>query len=229
MQVSSERQQPRDRSEHYVPALGFERLTRFYDPLIRATLREATFKTALIQQSDIQPGSQVLDLGCGTGTLTLMIKKSQPKANVCGLDGDTKVIAIAQEKANMAGVEVRWDQAMSYSLPYPDQSFDRVLSSLMFHHLTYDQKIRTFQEILRVLKPGGELHVADWGKAKNLAMRTAFLVVQFFDGFETTEDNVRGKLPSLLEKGGFKDVRVTHTFSTVLGSLSLYKCVKPGV
>jgi ubiquinone/menaquinone biosynthesis C-methylase UbiE len=86
---------------------------------------------------------------------------------------------------------------MAFELPYPDASFDRVISSLLFHHLTRENKERTLREVFRVLRPGEELHVADWGKAQNWPMRVAFLLVQMLDGFETTADNVNGLLPEL--------------------------------
>ena len=83
----------------YIPALRFDRLTAFYDPLIRWTLREATFKTRLIRQAHLEEGHRVLDLGCGTGTLTLMIKAAHPEADVVGLDVDPKVLKRAEAKA----------------------------------------------------------------------------------------------------------------------------------
>ncbi|TMB47435.1 MAG: methyltransferase domain-containing protein [Deltaproteobacteria bacterium] len=82
----------------YVPALGFDWLTRFYDPVLRATVREETFKRRLIEQARIQAAHDVLDLGCGTATLTIMVKQTCPAARVVGLDGDPKVLAIAREK-----------------------------------------------------------------------------------------------------------------------------------
>ena len=75
-----------DRS--YVPALGFDWLTRFYDPLLALTLREKTLKGRLIDQAGIAAGHDVLDVGCGTGTLAILAKTRQPRARVVGLDGD---------------------------------------------------------------------------------------------------------------------------------------------
>ena len=75
-------------SDRYIPALGFAWLTSFYDPVVRWTTREATFKTLLVEQADIRAGHRVLDLGCGTGTLTMMLKRRQPAAAIVGIDGD---------------------------------------------------------------------------------------------------------------------------------------------
>lgn len=210
----------------YIPALKYEWLTPLYDPLIRWTLRESTFKRQLVKQAGIERGHRVLDLGCGTGTLALLIKSHHPKADVFGLDADPKVLEVARAKAAKGGLNVRFDHGMAFELPYPDMSFDRVISSLLFHHLTRENKERTLKEVFRVLRRGGELHVADWGKAQNRLMRTAFLLVQMLDGFETTADNVSGLLPELFRAAGFEDVREPARYMTIVGTLCLYSARK---
>jgi ubiquinone/menaquinone biosynthesis C-methylase UbiE len=116
---------------------------------------------------------------------------------------------------------------MSFALPYPDGYFDRVLSSLLFHHLTLENKSRTLSEVFRVLKHGGEFHLADWGKPQNVVMRTGFLLVQAIDGFKTTADNARGLLPELIRQAGFQAVEETGRYQTTTGTLSLHKAQKP--
>lgn len=216
----------RNRAE-YIPALGFQWLTCFYDPVIRWTVRESTFKARLLQQARIERGHRVLDLGCGTGTLTILIKSHHPRAQVIGLDADPKVLEIARSKAARAGLDITLDHGMAFELPYPDHFFDRVVSSLLFHHLTREKKERTSKEIFRVLRLGGELHIADWGKPQNWLMRVAFLWVQLLDGFETTADNVHGWLPELFRAAGFEGVQETARYATIVGTLSLYRARKP--
>ena len=213
--------------DKYIPALRYDWLTPLYDPLIRWTLREFTFKRGLLKQAGIERGYQVLDLGCGTGTLALLIKSYHPKADVFGFDADPKVLEVARAKAAKAGLNIRLDHGMAFELPYPDASFDRVISSLLFHHLTRGNKERTLKEIFRVLRRGGELHVADWGKAQNKLMRTAFLFVQMLDGFETTADNVSGLLPELFRAAGFEGIQEPTRYMTIVGTLSLYRARKP--
>ena len=88
--------------------------------------------------------------------MTILIKQLHPEVNVIGLDGDPEVLEIARSKAVLKNVNITLSFGMAFELPYPDQSFDRVLSSLMFHHLTSENKQGTLKEIFRVLKPGGE-------------------------------------------------------------------------
>lgn len=204
----------------YIPALGYDALTRFYDPLIRWFLREATFKDALIAQAQIATRHRVLDVGCGTGTLTLMAKRAAPTAEVVGIDGDPKILAIAREKAGHTAVQ--FDEGLATALPHPDASFDRVLTSLVLHHLTTADKERSFAEMLRVLRPGGELHIADWAKPVGIVARSAFRVVQLLDG-PTTRDNVEGRLPGMVAAAGFVEVVETRTFQTIGGTLGLLR------
>ena len=216
----------RERAGRYVPALGFRWLTPVYDLAIRATTRERLFKAALLEQAGVQPGHRVLDLACGTGTLAIRLKQRCPKAEVTALDGDPDVLAIASRKAAAAGADVRFHLGLSFGLPYADGTFDRVLSSLFFHHLSWNDKVRTAREAHRVLRPGGELHVADWGSAKGRASRAAFLLVQLLDGFENTRDNVEGRLPEVFERAGFVRVAQSRAFATPLGTMALYRSAK---
>lgn len=212
--------------QRYIPALAYRPLTVIYDPAVRITTRESTFKAALLRQAGLQPGDQVLDLGCGTATLTIAAKQLQPEAVLTGLDGDPAILLRARNKAARAGVNIHFDEALSHRMPYADASFDAVLSSLFFHHLGRDSKIATLREIRRVLKPQGSLHIADWGKAANPLMRALFYGIQMLDGFPTTADNVAGRLPDFMRECGFREVEETCRFATMFGTLSLYRAVR---
>jgi len=212
------------KSDKYFPALGHKRLTRLYDPLLRVFANEETFKRRLIEQARIQSGQRVLDLGCGTATLTIMIKQAQPGAEVVGIDGDPQVLDIGRAKAVMAGVDIALDHGMAFQLPYPDQSIDRVLSSLVMHHLTTENKRRAVQEVFRVLRPGGALHIADFGKPHNLYTRLVSVLTQ---RLERAADNVQGRLPAMFHEVGFEPVEETVRYTTIFGTLALYGAGKP--
>jgi ubiquinone/menaquinone biosynthesis C-methylase UbiE len=145
----------------YLPAAGLDIFLPLYDPLVKLPGADRARKK-LFEQASVQPYQRVLDIGCGTGTFAVAIKRWMPGVEVIGLDPDPKALARSRRKADRAGVSIRFDQGFARSLPYADAYFDRVFSSLMFHHLPHDTKLTTMREVRRVLKPGGSLHLLDF-------------------------------------------------------------------
>ena len=207
----------------YIPPLRYRWLTRLYDPVVRWTTRENTFKQALLAQLASGQPRRVLDLGCGTGTLAIAISDAMPDTAIAGLDADDDALSIAADKGRRASATIDLRQGFSDALPFDDGCFDCVASSLFFHHLTREAKIATLREVRRVLAPDGVLHVADWGKPSNVLMRAFFLLVQLLDGFETTRDSVTGMLPELMRTAGFREVVETAAYATPLGTIRLYR------
>src|ERR1043166_9709684 len=212
--------------DHFVSALSHYLLTPLYDSVIRWTMPELRIKREMVRQLRIRTGHRVLDLGCGTATLTLLAKKTHPNASVVGLDGDAKILAIASKKAKEAGLEISLDEGMAFHLPFADASYDRVMSSLVFHHMTRVNKTKTLLEAYRVLRAGGELHIADYGKPQNLLMAIASLPGRLLDG-KTSADNVKGLLPEFIRQAGFLEVYESARFSSAFGTVSLYSGRKP--
>lgn len=210
-----------DAEAAFVPAAGLHWLTPIYDPLVALTCREATVKRGLVAAAGLLPGHRVLDLGCGTGTLALRVKRACPGAAVTGFDADPRMLRVAAAKAGRRGLVVSFGQGFAQTLPYPDGSFDRVVSSLFFHHLSPRAKADALGEALRVLAPGGELHVADWGRPAGQLMRLLFVVVRLLDGFTNTADHAGGRLPEIIAGAGFAAVRVGERFDTVFGTMEL--------
>lgn len=214
----------------FVPAAGVHWLTRFYDPAVGLLTRERTWRPRLVNQIAPRPGERILDLGCETGTLTVMLQQACPEAEVIGLDIDRDALRVARAKANAAGTRIsfwhgRADDPSTVPM-FRFASFDKVVSALLFHHLTTEQKLRALTHTRNLLRAGGEMHVADWGKPANQMMRILFYPVQILDGYTNTSDNVQGRLPEYMREVGFSDVTETHREGTLLGTLSFYRGVR---
>jgi ubiquinone/menaquinone biosynthesis C-methylase UbiE len=211
--------------DEYIPALGVDWLTPLYDPVLKWVMQEDRFKRDLVQRAALQPGQRVLDLGCGTATLTLMLKQVQPDALLVGLDGDSQVLAIANAKKTYTGVEVSLTQGLGFELPYPDGAFDRVVTSLVMHHLTRPHKLGALAESFRVLCSGGELYVVDFGQPHTPLAATIGQIVR---RFEQVADNIDGLLPEYMHSVGFDPVETCAHYMTAVGTLTLLRGYKPG-
>ena len=213
-----------DEPRHFIPAAGCDFLLPLYDPLMWILGGDA-LERPLIERAALEAGLRVLDIGCGTGSLTLLLKRLHPEVAVVGLDPDPKALAIAKRKARRAGLAIQLDQGFSDRLPYPDASFDRVFSSLMFHHLQADEKSATLREVRRVLKPAGSLHLLDFGPPRSRFSRA---LVHVLHRVEHLRDNLEDRIPSLLGQAGFAHPEEVGHRGTLVGSLSYYRALQPG-
>lgn len=208
---------------NYIPALKFQILTPAYDLFLRLVMNEARVKSRLVAQLNPKNNERVLDFGCGTGTLTLMIKKAGPGCVVYGIDIDPLVLEIAEKKARREGVDLRLIKYNGITLPFDDGSLDKVVSSLMVHHLSNEDKTRLFRELFRVLKKGGEYHILDFGIQRSLYAR---LVTSALSHFEPIEENLKGKIPEYLRSSGFENIKEVNHENTLFGTLSFYRSEK---
>jgi ubiquinone/menaquinone biosynthesis C-methylase UbiE len=139
-----------------------------YDLLVWLLLlgRERAFRDRLVRLARLEPGQSVLDIGCGSGGLAIAAKRRVgPSGSVDGIDASLEMIDRARKKASKAGVDVTFSNGIVEGLPFPDEHFDAVLSTMMLHHLPRAAHTQCIQEIRRVLKPGGSVLVVDFGKA----------------------------------------------------------------
>ncbi|NLY94671.1 MAG: class I SAM-dependent methyltransferase [Myxococcales bacterium] len=217
-------QDEKQRERAFVPALS--RFGALYDPVVALTCREGIFRPRIIEQLNLRPGLRVLDLGCGTGTLAVAIAKAEPGVSVVAVDADESALRRARRKAEEAGVFIEWVRAFADETGLPCESFDRVVSTLFFHHLSPEDKWKTLEQARCLLKMGGELHILDWGRPTTVLHRLGFLGIQLVDGFENTQDHVAGNLTSLVRTAGFSDVESLGSLDTMWGTLDFIKAVR---
>ncbi|HEX6552945.1 MAG TPA: methyltransferase domain-containing protein [Ktedonobacteraceae bacterium] len=169
----------------------------FHDTFsFRGKWRELRQRTA--NMARIQPGDAVLDVGCGTGTLAIEVARRVGRAGrVAGVDPGTQQIARARSKAARRHLPIEFQIGVIEQLPFPDQTFDVVLSTLMMHHLPPTLKRQGLAEIARVLKPGGRLVIADFTPKKERKGQAA----RFHAGGSSMQD-----LAALVKDAGFEDV-----------------------
>jgi ubiquinone/menaquinone biosynthesis C-methylase UbiE len=211
-------------SPRYVPALGHDLLTGLYDPVVRWTTREAQFKDAMLQASELRSGDRVLDVACGTGTLAIAAARAGP-VDVCALDGDPRVLGIARSKAARDGVSISWQLGDARRLPYAGARFDCVFNSLFLHHLEPADKLRALAEMRRVLRPGGRLVLADWDRPRTAFARASFLAVRVLDGFRVTAGHAQGKVAEWIRDAGFAPPEEVAAFDTFWGTLRIHRAL----
>ena len=171
----------------------------------------------VIELANIKPGDQVLDVACGTGSLTLTAQRYVgPSGKVYGIDASPEMIEVAKKKASRSGLPVIFDLGLLEQLAFPAAAFDVVISRLAIHHLPDDLKHRGFAEILRVLKPGGRLLIADFSPPTNPVLKHGMSVLF---GHRMMQSNI-GSLPSMLKSAGFVGITSGPTRSAFLAFIS---------
>ena len=200
---------------NFLPAAGHDLFLPLYDPLV-SLLGGDRARVDLINQAKIEPNHHVLDIGCGTGTLVMLLKQRCPGVSVAGLDPDPKALRRAKTKASRAAVSVQFDEGFADQLPYNNGSFDRVFSSFMFHHLEEQDREGTLSEVMRVLKPGGSFHLLDFAGHDN-GSRGHFSGL--IHSSNRLKDNSEGRILQLMKHAGFIKANKIKDGSMLFGLL----------
>lgn len=203
----------------FIPAAGRDWMLRFYDPFTRLLGAHAAHRL-LIEQARIQPHHRVLEIGCGTGNLTILVKTLFPANEVVGLDPDSKALERAQRKAEQRRLAIQFDLGFADNLPYPDESFDLVFSAFMFHHLNSDERRATLHEVHRVLKAGGALHLLDFGGAHE---PSGGLLPHLTQRGAHVHSNSRDATLNFMRECRFIDAIQVAQQSTLLGRVCFYR------
>lgn len=179
--------------------ISLDGVSKYYDFMTPA--ERSRFRQKQIKLCGIRSGEKVLDVGCGTGALTILAKIAVGEAGeAAGIDIAARMISRAQQKAGKVGLDIDFRVASVDDLPYPYDYFDLVTSSLMFHHLPVEIKEKGLREIHRVLKPEGRFFLCDFLTPHPL---TATLMLLLFVWMRSTRYQLFGKLPALIRKCGF--------------------------
>ncbi len=172
----------------------------------------------IIEMARVKQGDQVLDVGCGSGNLTLTAKKYVgASGSVYGIDASPEMIEVARKKAQRSRATAVFEVGLIENITYPDAIFDVVVSRLVMHHLPDELKRRGVAEIFRVLKPGGLLFLADFKPPTNPIL--AHIASALVGHKMMMESNVQGIAPMLTE-AGFGNVASGPTRSPFLAFVS---------
>jgi ubiquinone/menaquinone biosynthesis C-methylase UbiE len=200
----------------YLPAAGLDVLLPLYDPMVRLLGADGA-RRKLFEQAGALPQHHLLDIGCGTGTLAVAIKGWLPGAQVAGLDPDPRALARARRKARNAGVAIAFVQGFADDLPYPEASFDRVFSSLMFHHLPFGTKLPALREVRRVLKPGGSLHLLDFEQEGPHSHNP---LAHWLHSSKHMQGNQSEQILGWMREAGFADARLVARQQRIFGKIA---------
>lgn len=212
----------------FVPALGFAGLTPLYDAALAIATREQVWRPALAEQVAPRSGETIIDVGCGTGTLAIMLKRREPDARVVGIDPDPEALTIAERKATREGLAIEWRQgfAREAAAVLGPGVADKAVSSLVFHQVPMLEKKAGVTAMFDAVRPGGEVHIADYARQSG-ASGLLFTVIELLDGFANTRPNADGAIEELLSSATGFPVQAWRVVPTATGAISLFACSRP--
>lgn len=209
----------------FTPAAGRFAPSSVYDLGVAVLTREAIWRPKLVEILALAPGDRVLDVGCGTGSLAVLLKQRHPDIEIVGLDPDPASLAIAKAKADAAGVHIEWRQGYASDAAEAGL-FDKVVSSLVFHQVPVPGKRAGIEAMFAATKADGAVCIADYAQQSRPLMRTAFHFIQMIDGKPDTQPNADGFLETELAKHSGKPIKSAFAIDTPTGTISIFHEMK---
>ena len=206
----------------FTPAAGRFAPSSVYDLGVAILTREAVWRPKLVEILALAPGDRILDVGCGTGSLAILLKARHPDVEIFGLDPDPASLSIAKAKADAAGVNIEWRQGFASDAANAGV-FDKLVSSLVFHQVPLSGKRAGIEAMYAATKAGGTVCIADYARQSRPLMRTAFRFIQLIDGKADTQPNADGFLETELSKHSGKPVMPVFAIDTPTGTISIFR------
>lgn len=211
---------------NYIPALKYNVLTTVYDVFVSLTLPENKIRNTIAQLAASNNPNSILEYGVGTASNCILLKNQLPDSSIVGIDVDEKILSIAKKKLDKLNHKIPLINYDGNKIPFNDESFDLVLASFVFYHLHPQQKLNAIQEMHRVLKPGGQLIYADWGKPEGLYSKMAFGLLCLVEKPLNTDAHKTGSYHTIIGNAGFTKSRIIKKYHTLFGTLEVAETTK---
>ncbi len=205
-------------SKKYISALSFDFLNGYYDRVIKIVMPNE-FRQIFVQQTNPFAYEIILDFGIGTSEIPILFKKEMPTLKIIGIDVDLKVLRIAEKKIKKENLNIQLLEYDGKVFPYLNTYFDKVVSCLGSHHLSLSQKQIALDEIFRVSKTDGKIHIADWGLERNKTKAKLLNFLKYFKVLKYIVEHGKRRFPACITRAGFKNLIETHYLKTGTGTL----------
>lgn len=192
----------------YIPPMHIGFLTPLYDLGCGLIGLGRRFRSAVIDRLGIKGTERVLDAGCGTGALLMVLKERSPSISAEGLDPDEKALAIAKRKSGRKGLDIKWRHGFMEEMPFDEGSFDIVVSTLAFHHVDPEKKLQALRECSRVLRLTGRIVLVDISPDETgFIGRLVYRVLSLFEHLSRS-----GEIVAMMKEAGFSEIRETGSY-----------------
>ena len=207
----------------FIPALGKAGGVEDYDRAVKFWTREKAWRPAFASAIAPREQDRILDVGCGTGSLILLLLSACPKAAYVGLDPDETILDLAKAKLLGQPTSIAFVRGFARDAANDGREgqFDKAISSLLFHQIPLTEKRAGIAAMARAVRLGGEVHIADYGRQQGLVARTLFRVIQAIDGHVTTQPNADGIMDTLFAEAGLT-IFAQRSFLTPTGTITLW-------